>query len=358
MPWKPEHPGERPTLGGFVVDWIESHLAAPDGRDGLVELTREQIDFTLRFYELDVEAGHRRRRRAVLSRAKGWGRSPFMAMLAVAEAFAPVVPDGWDADGRPVGRPWSSVRTPWVQLLAVSEDQTRNAWVPLLEMVREGPVADFRGVDILETFIVLPGRRGRIEYVTASAVSREGNRPVFAILDQSESWTPSNGGTRLAASVRRNLGKTGGSSVEAPNSYRPGSGSVSEASALYATMIEEGNVRDDGLLYDHRAADLAVDLTDDDELVEALRYVYGDSSADPRGCVLHTPACPPGWQHLDRIIREIHDPDTMPADARQFFLNQATSAEHAWVTAEQVDAIVSDEEIPARVKVEASGGLW
>jgi hypothetical protein len=30
----------------------------------------------------------------------------------------------------------------WVQLAAVSEDQTKNSWTPLLEMLRDGPVVD------------------------------------------------------------------------------------------------------------------------------------------------------------------------------------------------------------------------
>ena len=139
MPWKAELPGERPTLGAGVVAWIESNLASPDGREGLVELTREQVDFTLRLYELDPLTGRRRFRRAVLSRAKGWGRSPYLAMLAAAEAFCDVVPAGWDRDGRPVGKPWSAVRSVWIQVLAVSESQTKNSWLPLTEMVADGP---------------------------------------------------------------------------------------------------------------------------------------------------------------------------------------------------------------------------
>src|SRR5690606_2902526 len=105
-------------------------------------------------------------------------------------------------------RPWADVRTPWLQLAAVSEDQTRNAWAPLLEMLREGPVLDaYRGVEPLDTFVNLPS--GRIEFVTSSAPSREGNRPIWCVLDQTEEWRPSNGGVRLAATLRRNLGKTG-----------------------------------------------------------------------------------------------------------------------------------------------------
>ena len=339
MPWKPEFPGERPTLGPHVVEWIEAHLASPDGRDGLIRLTREQIDFTLRFYELDPETCTRRRRRAVLSRAQGWGRSPVLAALAVAEAFADVVPDGWDAEGRPVGRPWASERRVWIQLLAVSESQTMNSWRALQDMILEGPLVSTRGVDVLETFVSLPNR-GRIEYTTASAVSKEGNRPVFACLDQTESWTKQNRGLALAAAVRRNLAKTGGTSIESPNSYRPGSGSVSEESAMYAKEIELGQTVDDGLLWDHREAPETVQLeagVTDEELIEGLRYAYGDSSADPRGCVLHDPPCPPGWVDLRRIVREIRDLATEPEDAGQFYLNRATTPPGSFISAEMLD---------------------
>jgi hypothetical protein len=50
------------------------------------------------------------------------------------------VPDGWDAAGQPVGKPWSTMLTPLVHIAAVSEEQTNNTWQPLLEMLREGPV--------------------------------------------------------------------------------------------------------------------------------------------------------------------------------------------------------------------------
>ena len=137
-------------------------------------------------------------------------------------------------------------------------------------MMRDGPAGKLRGVDILATFVVLPGG-GRIEYTTASAVSREGNRPVFAVFDQTESWTESNGGKRLAAAVRRNLGKTGGCSVESPNAWRPGWGSVAEASGEYHRMIEAGRATDDGLLWDHREAPADTDLRDPESLRYGLR---------------------------------------------------------------------------------------
>lgn len=243
-----------------------------------------------------------------------------LAAIACAEALAPVVPAGWDADGEPVGRPWADLRTPWVQLAAVSEDQTRNAWSPLLEMLREGPAVDeYPGLEPLDTFVNLP--KGRVEFVTSAATSREGNRPVFCVLDQTEEWRPSNGGVKLAATLRRNLGKTNGSSIESPNAYLPGEGSVAEESAEYWKRIVEGRAKDDGLLYDHREADAGTDMADRESLLAGLQFVYGDS-ADVAG----------GWVDLERIAAEVWDPATHPQDARRFYLNQITHASDSWIS--------------------------
>ncbi|MEW2578354.1 terminase [Streptomyces syringium] len=243
-----------------------------------------------------------------------------LAAIACVEALGPVVPDGWDAAGEPVGKPWAELRTPWVQLAAVSEDQTRNAWAPLLEMLREGAVVDeYPGLEPMDTFVSLP--KGRIEFVTSAATSREGNRPVFCVLDQTEEWRPSNGGVKLAATLRRNLGKTNGSSIESPNAFVPGEGSVAEDSASYWKRITEGRAKDDGLLYDHREAPPETDMSDRASLIAGLAFAYGDS-AEPAG----------GWVDLDRLAAEVWDPATDPQDARRFYLNQITHASDSWLS--------------------------
>lgn len=322
MPWRgPRYPGEKPTLGYAVLNWIEGSLAAPDRPqyEPLI-LTEEQAQFVLNFYVIDPTTQRRRYRRAVLSRSKGWGKSPILGALACAEALGPVVFDGWDANGDPVGKEWATVRTPWVQLAAVSEDQTRNAWMPLLEMLREGPVMDhFPGLEPMGTFVNLP--RGRIEFVTSAPTSREGNRPVFAVLDQTEEWKPSNGGVKLAATIRRNLGKTNGTSIESPNAYEPGTDSVAEASAEYASKIAAGDTKDRGLLWDHREAPPETDMTDRASLLAGLTFAYGDS-AESAG----------GWVDLERIMAEVNDLGTESQDSRRFYLNQITHASDAWLS--------------------------
>lgn len=674
MPWKPSHPGEWPTLGWYALEWISENLARPDCTDyEPLMLTAEQAQFVLRYYRLDPLTGRRKYRRAVWSRPKGHGKSPLAAAMCCLEALADIVPDGWDAKGQPVGRPWASLRTPLVQLAAVSEDQTANAYVPLLEMLREGPAVDNYAIEPMETFVALP--KGRIEPITSAARSREGNRPIFAVLDQAlaidtpiptplgwttmgqlqsgdyvygsdgnpvaiteakpvstehdcyrvtftdgtsvvasaghlwmsrrsgwprgyntvrtteqmndgyryrvpvskplerpaaklsahpylvglwlgdgtrgkceiavgvedvddtreilrnigvetwqriyarndgataaisltfsrghgyqsadrpeaakaianlpcyfdkhipadylngsveqrtqllrglmdadgcvteagtctfvntnkrlaygvvellrslgqvcsgakwvddsryteggkyrvdftprgglipvalprkaarvrqhnrgadwvtirsiervprvpvrciavssddhlfaagegchlthntESWVQSNGGIHLAAVLRRNIGKVGGSSLEVPNAFLPGEGSVAEKSASYAEQISEGRTRDDGLLYDHREAPADTDLFDRDSLLAGLRIAYGDSALDAGG-----------WVDLDRIVAEIFDPATDPQDARRFYLNQVTKAADSWVDSQEWRACYDETKVVA-----------
>ncbi len=326
---------------------MECFYTAPDcAADVPFRPTDEQCTFISRFYRLDT-SGARIIRRGVLSRPKGWGKSPILGAIAGCEGLAPVLFDHWAVEGEesywgyeyepgePVGRPWRDVRTPLVQLSAVSEDQTRNAWTPLLEMLSNPRILDaFPGLEPMQTFINLPGG-GRIEFVTASARSREGNRPVFCVLDQTETWLPSNGGVKLAATMRRNLGKTGGSSIESPNAYLPGEESVAEASAEYWAAIREGKAREDkGLLYDHREAPADTELTDRESLMAGLHAVYGDSAKEAGG-----------WVDLERIISEVWDPATDPQDARRFYLNQITHASDSYVSQPEWAACAVDDEL-------------
>lgn len=319
-------------MGWLVLDWMLEMLAAPDRAEYEPFVpSQEQAEFIVRYYELHPGTGKRSYRRGLLSRPRGWGKSPLLAALACAEALGPVVPDGWDADGEPVGMPWERVRTPLVQIAAVSEDQTKNTWAPLLEMLRLGPVMDeYPALEPMDTFVNLP--RGRIEQVTSSATSRKGNKGVFAVLDQTEEWTKSNGGVRLAQVLRSNATKIGGTTVESPNAFIPGMGSVAEESAAFAKAVSEGRTRGDGLLWDHREAPPETDLTDRDSLVAGLRFAYGDSSDHPDGCVLHEPPCAPGWSPIDHIAASFWDTSNDPQVQRSDFLNQITHASDAWIS--------------------------
>ncbi len=349
MPWVPSEPGERPTLGWLVLDWIADHLIVPDGPSAgdPLTFTPEQAQFILRFYEVDPlfegppVTGRSLRngrliRRAVLSRPKGWGKSPIVAAICLAEALAPVVLDGWDVDGQPVGREWHTLGfKPKVEVVAVSEDQTANTWDPLVEMARNGPVYDAYDIEPLQTMVNVP--RGVILPRTSSGTSREGFRPVFAAMDQTESWVPPMGGPKLAATIRRNLTKVQGSSIETPNAFEPGADSVSERSFAAEAKQAEGRTKiATGILFDHREAPPDTDPTDRDSLHAGLAHAYGDS-ADVNG----------GWVSLDRVIADYWDPDTDPQDARRFYLNQITHASDSWLSQPEVAAVVDAAKVVA-----------
>lgn len=334
MPWKPTVPGERPTLGGIVLDWIEHYLSVVDGPavGEPLRLTPEQERFILRLYEVDPKfsggavSGRtinngRLIRRAVLSRPKGWGKSPLVGALCIVEALGPVVMDGWNDEGQPVGKPWwrTGVK-PKVQIVAVSEDQTTNTWEPVLDMVRSSDLllSDY-DIAPMETAILVPN--GKIEPATSAGLSREGFRPVFTALDQTESWTESNGGWKLARTIRRNIAKVNGLSVETPNAFLPGEESVAEHSWKSFQAQIEGRSRSAGLLFDHQEAPPDTDPEDYDSLRAGLRVAYGDSCDDAGG-----------WVNLERIIAEYWDTDTDPQDARRYYLNQMTHASDSWLS--------------------------
>ncbi len=321
--WRtPEYPGEFPSLGWGVVEFMEAYLRVPSGdaTGDPLRLTDEQIEFVVRAHRIDPITGARRYRRAVLRRAKGWGKSPFVGGLSVAHLCGPVVFDGWDANGEPVGRPHLS---PWVQVAATSEDQTDNTYSQLLAMLAESPVVDECRLDVGVTRIFTRGRPGRLEPVSAAAGSREGQPVTFAVLDETHLWSPTNGGVKLAATLRRNVAKTGGLSIETTNAHRPGEGSVAEVSY-------EASLRDQrDVLYDSIEAPQVTDVEDRAELLNALRFAYRDSS----------------WVPLERIADEFQDPANDPADLARFYLNQLVAWEEDAVEAVLWDALRVDAQL-------------
>jgi hypothetical protein len=342
MPWVPKDGELFPSLGWEIADWMAANLAAPDSVEyEPFEVTREQLDFLVRMYEVDPSSGVRVKHRAVLQRPRGWGKSPFLAAIACAEALAPVVFEGWDSFGQPVGQPWSALRTPLVLVTAVTEEQTANTWSPLLEMLRNGPVMDNYRLDPMDTFVAL--ENGRIESRTSSARSAKGARAVAAIMDQTEEWVAGNGGVRFAQVLRNNATKIGGVTIESPNAFTPGEGSVAEMSALFWDQIKSGEfeklTESRSLLYSHREAPATTDVSDRESLVAGLRVAYGDSSDHEDGCVLHEPPCLPGWAPIARIASDFYDTSNDPQVMRSDFLNQITHAADSWLSQPELRAV-------------------
>lgn len=331
MPWcGPEKYGwPWPTLGWQVGQWIEENCVIPDG-DHIGEpyrLTDEQWLIVLQHYRLRPGASADKPksawsyRRSMVVRPQKWGKGPLTAALACAEAVGPVVFAGWDADGRPVGRPWAS---PHIQITATSEDQTMNVYSALLPMIQEGPLAELIP-DTGETRINVPRPRGRglIEPVTAAARSRLGQRITFAVQDETQLWTPASGGIALAQNQLRGLAGVGGRSIQTTNAWDPAEGSYAQQT------FESGSSQ---VYIDYRRPDPKLRYTRKDDRRKIHEHVYGDA----------------WWVDLDVIEDEARDLlSTDPGNAERFFGNRIVYGRGRWLPEATWQGAERDVDIPA-----------
>jgi hypothetical protein len=323
MPWRgADYPGEFPSLGWLVGDWIEEHCVIPDG-DRMGDpylLTPEMRTFLVWHYRVRLGAVEDEwqaawaYRRSQLVRPQKWGKGPLTAAMICAEAVGPVRFAGWDSAGEPVGRPWV---TPWIQVTATSEDQTDNVYRALTPMIEESPTLADWIPDTGETRINIPGG-GLIEPVTSSKNARLGQRITFAVQDETHCWLETNGGWAIATTQRRNLSGTGGRAVETTNSWDPSEQSVAQRTA-------EAKAKD--IYRDNRPSPPA-SLANKVERRRALRIAYGDSAKKPLG-----------WVNLDRIDAEMLEiAETDPAQAERFYLNRIVAGTGSWLDRDRWDA--------------------
>lgn len=319
------------TLGHWAIWWAEEHLIQPNGpRAGQAfRFTPRQKRFLLWWYAVDPD-GRWLFHRAVRRLAKGSGKSPFAAVLALIEFCAPVRLAHLDIDkadprlcewGWTVGKP---VDLPLVQIAATAESQTSNT----MRMVRafapkRSKVVEAHGLDPGKTkYYKLP--EGTLEVITSSFTAAEGAEASFVVADETEHWKPANGGVELASTLIDNLAKSGSRMLETANAWIPGQDSVAEDS--YADWIaqEEGRTRGDTkVLYDAVIAPPDTDLADPASLRAALELVYEDC----------------WWQDVTPIMERIWAPSAKPADSKRKYLNWPAAATDAWIEPQEWDRL-------------------
>lgn len=312
----PEGLPER-TLGYEALAWAAKYLRHPNGiRAGKAwQFTREQARFVLWFYAVD-DAGRWLFHHGARRLAKGSGKSPFAAVMALVELLAPVRFDHWDGKvpGGVVGKP---VSMPWVQIAAVSLDQTENTMRMVRAMASPANAPALHrdySLDVGKTQIFVQPE-GKLEVITSSAATAEGAESTFVIGDELEHWTPSNGGAELHATLLDNLSKSGSRMLETLNAWKPGVNSAGESTFNDWVLQESGRSKNDSkILYDARQAPHDTELGDADSLRSALEWVYAD--------------CP--WSDVDAIITRIWSPSARVDDSKRKYLNWPVASSDAW----------------------------
>jgi hypothetical protein len=318
----PERPF--PTLGWLVLDFTYAYLPSPANEKERFVYTDEQARRKLEWFRLDPDTGaFVHNRRLHLQEAKGYGKSPDAASLDIVDFSGPVCFDGWDADGQPVGVPWGTGDrpAPWIQIAAVSEGQTKNTWSALYSMLAANGGRAARDLRIdagLTRCYRLDEPQALLEYVTASAGSREGQRITKATLDEPQLWTPTNGGHDLADTILGNLTKMDGRAVFTGNAYVRGAGSVAE----------RFDVKEPGVLrYERRPDEEPKQDWPRERLLKGLRQVYQGAP----------------WAPLERIVDDAKSPTANWERMKRLFWNTPSSgAPDRWMPETTWDGCAGD----------------
>lgn len=321
----PEH-----TLGWEVLGWCAKWLRQPDGPDSgqAWKFTPEQARFILWWFAVD-ERGRWVYDYAHLRRSKGWGKDPIAAVLAAVELAGPARFSHFEG-GKPVGKPTSA---PWVQVAAVSKDQTRNTMKLFPGLLSKEAINAF-ALEVLKEHVFASGG-GAIEAVTSSPRALEGGRSSFVIMNETQHWLKNNDGHEMAEVIARNVTKSRDGSARVlsiSNAFSPGEDSVAEHDWEAFLAIDQGRSRAKPFLYDSIEAPPDTDLSDDESLREGIRAARGDSH----------------WLDEDRTLEAILDTRNAVSLSRRFYLNQLAAAEDAWLAPHEWDACAVDEVLAPR----------
>ncbi|MFF4779420.1 hypothetical protein ACFY05_42055 [Microtetraspora fusca] len=294
--------------------------------------TPGQARFLHLWYAVDLETGRFIYRSAVKRGAKGIGKDPMFAAWALGELMGPVRIA--DIDGtRVVGEPH---RLALVQIAANSEAQAADVLRVANAMIPSETRAAY-GVDpgILRTQL---DSGSRLELLTSSESSSEGDPATAIGLNESHHMKASNGGHRVSDVARRNVGKSPrelqARLIEFTNGHEEGEDSTAELSyKAWQAQVSGKAVRRD-ILYDSIEAPAGVNIYDERERRRGLAAAYSDAP----------------WADLDRLEDEVLDPRTGVGQALRFYFNVIAANEEAWVEPRKFaamahpDVVVADRE--------------
>lgn len=331
--WKRDEHGEfilpALTLGYQIIAWIERYLL--DDQGAPFSLTAEQRRFIAWWYAID-ERGRFLNRDGIFQRLKGAGKDPLGAVLSWVEFLGPCRFSHWALEddleagieaGDPIGMEHPRA---WIQIAAVSKDQTRNT-MTLFPGMASKELMSLHRVDIGKEIIYAHGGQRRIEAVTSSPRALEGGRPTFVIRNETHHWLQNNEGHAMAAVIRRNLTKAKGGQARAlslTNAYEPSENSVAQQQREAWENEAAGLTISTGVMYDSLEAPADAKMSFDPSVpVEDVKAYIGAVIKAVRGDAT--------WLDVEGIVAAILDANNPPSQSRRFYYNQIVATEDAWV---------------------------
>ncbi|WP_146116605.1 MULTISPECIES: terminase [unclassified Arthrobacter] len=275
----------------------------PDGSPWV--FTDEQARLTLWLFGLSND-GEFTYRQAVYQALKGAGKDPYAAVLSIVHLIGPCKFSHWDDNGDPVA---TDDPAAWVQIAAVSRDQTKNTMALIPSLLPERTRKAFGNVDVQKEVVYAYAGNRRLEVISSSSRSLEGNRPTFLVAGETQHWIPSRGGIDLYETATYNVLKTGGRFICITNAYEPGEDSVAQRIREAQEKVWAGQHEASGWLYCSREAHPSSPLTSD-WAPFILEIIRGDAV----------------WLPIANIVKSMQDGSIPATRVRRMFYNQITAA--------------------------------
>ena len=354
------------SLGHAIIAWCGYWLNGV-GRLKRWRFTPEQARFVLWFYAID-ETGAWLYREAVLQRVKGWGKDPLAAVLCAVELVGPCRLGGWRTpDGeihetfvegaQPYAVPLDN--EPWIQIVGTSKEQTKNTMARLQGLFTDEAKKHYR-IEVNRTIIWALDYTARIEVVTSSPSTMEGNPPSFVVKGEPQHWYANNDGLEVANVINRNLTKMTGPDTKrahvlaVTNAYDPQLESHGQdLREEYESGSDEGRV----IMYD------SIEAPEDVPLLPNYTYIDADGNRiaqyeshgqeddvlvppDRATIVVHLRWLlerlrgDSTWLDSGETAKEILRPNQDIAEMRRFYLNSIVTGDAAYLTKSDIDATI------------------
>lgn len=232
-----------PTYGPLAVAWMEMSLVHGEG-DKFGEpfrCTADQRLFLDRLLRYDAATGRLKIRRAVLGRAKGWGKTEFIAAIVLFFLCGPIAPVA-----------------PNIPIAAASFEQADLLFGTARVMATEGPLKPF--VDAFDTEILLKDGPGKAFRVAAAAGTNDGGRPTVFAADELHEWIGAK--ARVFLVVTNSIAKRRDGLVLVISTAGSSDSELLRGLYDHGKAVESGEVVDDEFLFDWREADAGLNPHD------------------------------------------------------------------------------------------------
>jgi phage terminase large subunit-like protein len=269
-----------------------------------------QRRFIWQLYEYNRATRRRTHRRALLGLPKGNGKTELLAAIGLAELAGPFAPVA-----------------PTIPVDAASFEQADLLFGTARIMAGEGALKPH--LNIFDTEILLKGKPGRLYRVAAAAGTNDGQKPTCFIADELHEWTGnkervhlilSNGLAKRAEGLELNISTAGGDKDTLL-------GRLYE----YGKKVRSGEIDDPGFLFEWWEAAETWDLTDEDQLRQALIEANPAAGA---------------FLDIETRVTRWRDLDVPEYEYRRYFLNQWAAAPERWIAPEVWNACHLERNVP------------